>query len=225
MTTVWGFYKLALAGVAQSVEQRTENPCVPSSILGPGTIFTLFEGMGYHFKRGAKRVIIGFLWLFLVPLSSVWGNDLVPQDLLNYINVELTKVTPLETEAMEYYESVTGENYKDDLTTYNVLKDKVIPTYNNFREKLKNIKPSTEEVKNFHKTYIETAEMYYQAFTMLLSALEKKDEAVLKSANKNFEQAREAAKNLHDSLKKLCQKYGLKLKDSPKSVITPKENL
>ncbi|MDL1966717.1 MAG: hypothetical protein LWW90_08655 [Candidatus Desulfofervidus auxilii] len=181
--------------------------------------------MGYHFKRGAKRVIIGFLWLFLVPLSSVWGNGLVPQDLLNYINVELTKVTPLETEAMEYYESVTGENYKDDLTTYNVLKDKVIPTYNNFREKLKNIKPSTEEVKNFHKTYIETAEMYYQAFTMLLSALEKKDEAVLKSANKNFEQAREAAKNLHDSLKKLCQKYGLKLKDSPKSVITPKENL
>ena len=47
----------------------------------------------------------------------------------------------------------------------------------------------------------------------MLLALEKKDEAVLKSANKDFEQAREAARNLQDSLKKLCQKYGLKLKD------------
>ena len=30
----WGAF---FAGVAQSVERRTENPCVPSSILGPGT--------------------------------------------------------------------------------------------------------------------------------------------------------------------------------------------
>ena len=29
-------------GIAQSVEQRTENPCVPSSILGPATIFLSF---------------------------------------------------------------------------------------------------------------------------------------------------------------------------------------
>ena len=29
------------AKIAQSVEQRTENPCVPSSILGLGTIFFL----------------------------------------------------------------------------------------------------------------------------------------------------------------------------------------
>jgi len=35
--------------------------------------------------------------------------------LQNYINIELPKVTPLEKEAIKYYESVTGENYKDDL--------------------------------------------------------------------------------------------------------------
>ena len=79
------------------------------------------------FKKIGKEIGISFSLLFLIPLSLAWGNGSVQQDLLNYINVELTKVTPLETEAMEYYESVTGENYKDDLTTYNVLKDKVIP--------------------------------------------------------------------------------------------------
>ena len=37
-------YKILLgAGVAQAVEQRTENPRVDSSILSPGTIFILLE--------------------------------------------------------------------------------------------------------------------------------------------------------------------------------------
>ena len=29
-------------GIAQSVEQRTENPCVPGSIPGPATIFCIY---------------------------------------------------------------------------------------------------------------------------------------------------------------------------------------
>jgi len=169
--------------------------------------------MLYFFKKIGNEIGLSFLWLLLISLSLAWGNGSVQQDLLNYINVELSKVTPLEKEAIKHYESVTGENYKDDLTTYTVLRDKVIPIYNDFQEKLKSIKPHTEEVKNLHKTYIKTANLYYKAFTMMLLALEKKDEAALKSANKDFEQAREAARNLQDSLKKLCQKYGLKLKD------------
>ncbi len=31
----------AIGAIAQSVEQRIENPCVPSSILGPATIFKI----------------------------------------------------------------------------------------------------------------------------------------------------------------------------------------
>ena len=33
---------LTSGGIAQSVEQRTENPCVPGSIPGPATIFFAF---------------------------------------------------------------------------------------------------------------------------------------------------------------------------------------
>ena len=35
-------YEYISAGIAQLVEQRTENPCVPSSNLGPSTPYLLF---------------------------------------------------------------------------------------------------------------------------------------------------------------------------------------
>jgi hypothetical protein len=54
------------AGVAQSVEQRTENPCVRSSILRPGIFF--FQG---------ELLIYGFLWekcLFMKFESPAYGG-------------------------------------------------------------------------------------------------------------------------------------------------------
>ena len=36
---------LTSGGIAQSVEQRTENPCVPGSIPGPATIFLSIRRM------------------------------------------------------------------------------------------------------------------------------------------------------------------------------------
>ena len=38
-TNIADSYNICRAEVAQSVEQRTENPRVPSSILGLGTVF------------------------------------------------------------------------------------------------------------------------------------------------------------------------------------------
>ena len=43
------FYYFACAGVAQSVEQRTENPCVDGSIPPPGTNLALvFSAFTHH---------------------------------------------------------------------------------------------------------------------------------------------------------------------------------
>ena len=46
-------YKLFIvfAVVAQSVEQRTENPCVDSSILSDGIFLLFFVSFPYHFDR------------------------------------------------------------------------------------------------------------------------------------------------------------------------------
>ena len=63
--------------IAQLVEQRTENPCVPGSIPGDTTknlsrsnsaeVFSCFAA-GWTFRIGAGNVFIGFealnLWLF-----------------------------------------------------------------------------------------------------------------------------------------------------------------
>ena len=46
-------YEYISAGIAQLVEQRTENPCVPSSNLGPSTPYLLFV-IGWNLELVAQ---------------------------------------------------------------------------------------------------------------------------------------------------------------------------
>ena len=73
-----------------------------------------------------------------------WSQDPVQEDLLNYINTELPTVADLETEAMQKYESVTGDNYTDDFVLYETLSNEIIPTYRKFVEGLEELKPKTK---------------------------------------------------------------------------------
>ena len=48
------------AGLAQTVEQRTENPCVPSSILGAGTQKnpSRFVGTGFFRQKETPKGLL-----------------------------------------------------------------------------------------------------------------------------------------------------------------------
>ncbi|RKX65892.1 MAG: hypothetical protein DRP41_02505, partial [Thermodesulfobacteriota bacterium] len=76
----------------------------PVRFWAPAPILIILK-MLYFFKKIGNEIGLSFLWLLLISLSLAWGNGSVQQDLLNYINVELSKVTPLEKEAIKHYES------------------------------------------------------------------------------------------------------------------------
>ena len=76
-------YEYIFAGIAQLVEQRTENPCVPSSNLGPSTPYLLlFAGnlelvaqwtraCGYELQcRGFESLLARFTFPLAKALSS-----------------------------------------------------------------------------------------------------------------------------------------------------------
>lgn len=126
----------------------------------------------------------------------------------------MSKIGNQESDAIATYESVTGANAKDDETTYNVIKNDVIPKYKKFIESLESISSNlkTEEVKKVHRIYLEGANTQFSAFSILLSALEKQDKAVLEEANEKLAKGRKLISEYQDALKTLLDKNNIEIK-------------
>ena len=108
--------------------------------------------------------------LCLLLILGACSGDPVQKDLLNYVNTELPKVASLETEAVDAYASVSGENYSTDSAMYYTIKQTVLPKYEEFNTKLNTIQPSTPEVKAMHQEYINAAGDQMEAFKLICLA-------------------------------------------------------
>ena len=115
----------------------------------------------------------------------------VKQDLLVYLNESTPPLVERETEIMNRYRGVTGANYVDDQTTHRTLVEEVIPQYKAFLKDVKEVSPSTMEVRNAHQKYVNAAQLQYSAYHDFATALEKKDEAKMDEVNREFRESEE----------------------------------
>lgn len=152
------------------------------------------------------------LYVPMLVLLLQCSGDKVQQDLLNYINVEMPSVAALESEAGSAYESVSGENYQSDSLMYFTIAETVVPRYQEFYDKLKNIKPATEEVANLHKEYVQAAADQLEAFKLILEAIEKQDAQIITRANEDLAEGRALIKMWRADLDSACNKHNVVLK-------------
>lgn len=146
-------------------------------------------------------------------LSGCLSNP-VQEELLSYLNEELPKITKLEADAITAYESVTGANYSTDQELYNVLLDSVVPTYQEFVDKLEGITLDTEEVRGVHEEYIEGANLQYNAFIKVITALEQQDRAMIEEANVMLDEARKILRDFKYNVEKLASEHNIELTDT-----------
>lgn len=158
-----------------------------------------------------KKLIFVPLFLFAILLTGC-SNDPVQDDLLNYINKEIDVVADLENKAVSKYESVTGVNYTNDQTLYDALLGEILPTYQDFLKKLEAISLETDEVKKIHEKYIEAANLQYDAFVKILSALQKQDITIIEEANGMLADARKMLRDYQEDIKKLAKEHDVELK-------------
>ncbi|MBS1544619.1 MAG: hypothetical protein JST14_13365 [Bacteroidetes bacterium] len=144
-------------------------------------------------------------------LLSACGGDPIQKDLLNYVNVELGKVSDLESEAIDAYEGVVGDNYKGDSIMYFTLKDTVIPKYEAFSSALESIKPATTEVMGMHQEYMKAAGEQMEAFKLLIIALEKQDAAIVQQANADLDLARTNIDKWKSDVREACKQHNVEL--------------
>jgi len=151
------------------------------------------------------------IFLPILILLSGCSSDPVQDDLLNYVNKEMKEAAKLESTAVSAYEGVSGTNYRDDLTMYDVLNRDVIPNYNEFIKELDSVKIETDEVREIHEIYIEGADKQFKAFAIIKQALEEQDADLIQKANDMLADARKHLREYQTKLNKLAKEHDVEI--------------
>jgi len=146
--------------------------------------------------------------LFLVLAGC--GNQ-VQDDLLNYINNDMSSIVDLETKAITEYESVTGDNYTNDEDMYIHLLDVVLPAYQTLIEEAEAIDPDTPEVIQVHELYLEATNTQYNAIVKVLAAIETQDYDLISDANQMLSEGRSEMRNFLNTVQQLAEENNVEI--------------
>lgn len=116
-------------------------------------------------------------------------DDEFAQAFSDYLD-EMMLLAVEEERIIGLYDSVTGVNYTNDEVLYYTLLDEVIPGYRQFVSDLEAIMPKNAEVQALHEKYIEAANIQYNSFTLMISAIEQQSMDTMTEANQGLDEAR-----------------------------------
>ena len=136
----------------------------------------------------ALGVIASLLSLmFSVPAAQA-AAKVSKKEYQSYINSMKTLVKA-EDSILRKYGSVTGDNYSDDETMYEVLTE-LAPEMNRFIARVEKIQPRNTTLRSIHKIYISGWNLQFEAVLLTLEALEDQSYAGMAKANKVLSQGR-----------------------------------
>jgi hypothetical protein len=161
-----------------------------------------------YFSKRHVRLLALVLGLACANLGC--ATDKVAVDLTNYLNQGVLNIAELEEKSLARYASVTGSNYKNDQTTYEALRDYVIPLYERFIRGLRALQPETEEVRNLNRIYIDGADSLLEGFKLILLAIETQEGSLIRPANEYLEKGRLENEKWRNELVALAGKHGVK---------------
>jgi hypothetical protein len=141
-----------------------------------------------------------------VTLLAGCGTDPVYEDLSNYLNVEMVEVNA-------DYEKITAEvgtweTLEDDNAIKKSIEDTLLPLVNGSLEKLTEINPATEEVKEIKDKYVKMMDAYKASFESLAEGCETQDEATINAGNEKLEEALKLLDEYNKALEELAKEHG-----------------
>lgn len=150
--------------------------------------------------------------LVCITVLSGCGSDPVQDDLINYINNQVPTIATLEKKVTTEYTAVKEDSTANNETFAAKLKDVIIPADDELIAKAKAVVPATEEVKKVHDKYIASVTAQNEAFTLLLEAAQKNDEALVKTANEKLENSDKISKEYLADLEALKKEHDVENK-------------
>jgi len=154
-----------------------------------------------------KKILALLLMVVMsFALLTGCGSDPVYDDLENFLNVEMVEINA-------DYEKITAEvgtweTLEDDTAIKKSIDDTLLPLVNGSLEKLKDINPETEEVKEIKDKYVKMLNAYKASFETLSEGCETQDEATINTGNEKLEEALELLDDYNKALEDLAKEHG-----------------
>lgn len=122
-----------------------------------------------------------FLLIFAAAGCSR-AHDPVKEEIVFYL-AEVSKARYFETKALVAFNSIAGENYKNDAAMQDALKETVLPEYAKFKSEMLEIRPMTNDVSGLHRIYLKRVDLTLSAFQQLSGAIRKGDQKSVDEAS------------------------------------------
>lgn len=156
-----------------------------------------------------KKVLALLLISVMAVTLLVGCGDPRFDDLDNFLNVEMTEVNA-------NYEEIKAEvakwsSYEEDPEYIASLKDNLLPVVEDSLTKLTNITPATEEVKAIKDKYVEMMEMYKEAFSGMLEAIETQNVEKLNAESEKLSKGVELLDEYNAALEALAAEVGAEI--------------
>ena len=156
-----------------------------------------------------KTILYMITALLIATFLSACEGSAGQKELIHYINDCLPPIAEIETRVINRYDSVSGENYTDDLTMYTALKDEIVPNSLKLIEAAEAITVENEKIKDLHEIYIDAINKQHSAFTTILSAIESQDYSKVSEANTMLSDARKGVRDYLYALEELKKEYNV----------------
>ncbi len=146
-----------------------------------------------------------------LPESNSGGNSEntsqeagdVSSDAFAEYQAQIVPLAVEEESLIARYDSVSGDNYTDDLTMYTELVD-MVPDVRSFITQIEAIMPSDPELARLHEIYVDAWNSQYAGFTMIIDALEKQDYGIMTEANELLAEGRSLMREYIDGVSELA---------------------
>ncbi|MDY0395883.1 hypothetical protein RWE15_17705 [Virgibacillus halophilus] len=199
-------YKEGLELRAQSIEEDRQDLKQTSEAR-----FVEYGQLFKQYNKSVKQIAEKFKVSYK-PVENMENQDLnkfkVKQDrIIAFINEDTERVAAYEKQAKDFMDSVTGENYTDKQTEYEILVNKVIPAYEKALKEAQNINPIIDELKEPQQMLEKTAEKMLKSNQIRAEAIEKHDEKLDREAEKIYKEYVEETDAYHKKLEKLTKKF------------------
>ncbi|WP_461206825.1 hypothetical protein [Clostridium sp. DL1XJH146] len=153
-------------------------------------------------------VVISTVVLGVVMLTAC-GSDPVQDDLINYINNEVSTLVETENTVNSEYSAIMENSETTDVEFAAKLKDVVIPASEELVAKSKAIVPETEEVAAVHNKYVDAVIAQNEAFSLYLEAAENSDGAIADTANEKLAESNKLIEEFLSDLATLKEEHNV----------------
>ena len=163
-----------------------------------------------------KRIINALCICVAFVLLFGCVNTKKQNEILDYVNIDCVMLGEIETKTLNSFNSVSGNNYENDLKLYEELSKTTVNYTRELNAKANEVAQkymSNTEILDVHTVYLKCTISYLNAFSYMLTAIETQNREMIINANNELSNANSTALLFRGKLNDLCDKYKIVLKN------------